>query len=103
VYLERLDLHSVRIRVQAKGTRFRVVEGEPAGVASHSFKVNTPRGGESVWFVTQVPEGAQALRLRMFGEDFCPEVLLALPKVGGVEASVLQAQLPPGHGPASKN
>lgn len=91
VYLERLDSASVRIRVLAQGTRLALLEGEPLGQPAYAFKVHTPGGSESLWLVTEVPEGAQALRVRLRGDLFNPEVVLTLPKPGNVEGSILQA------------
>lgn len=93
VYLERLEAGAIRVRVLAQGTRFGLVEGEPLGHPALAFKVQTPGGAESLWFVTQVPEGAQILRLRLRGGLFNPEVVVALPKPGQSEGTILQAVL----------
>ncbi|HJW31846.1 MAG TPA: hypothetical protein VJ505_00635 [Holophagaceae bacterium] len=90
VFAERLDATTLRLRVVAKDMRIGFLEGEPLGYPAHSFKVRAPHGSSDLRLVTVVPEGATSLRLRLQGDDVSPEVLVPLPKPGGVEPVILQ-------------
>ncbi len=90
VFAERLDATTLRLRVVAKDMRIGFLEGEPLGYSTHSFKVRAHHGSSDLRLVTVVPEGATALRLKLQGDDVSPEVLVQLPKPGGVEPVILQ-------------
>lgn len=98
VYLERLDATSLRVRVLAQGTRFAQVEGEPLGQPEFRFNASARGGSGDLRLVTEVPEGARLLRLRLHGEAFSPEVLLHLPKAGEAAGVLLQTD----HAPVEK-
>ncbi len=90
VYLERLDASSLRVRLVAQGTRFQALEGEPMGFERYAFRSRAPQGTTDLRLVTYVPEGCATLRIRLLGQDFAPEVVLPLPKVGEASGTVLQ-------------
>ena len=103
VYVERLDAGSLRLRVLSQGMRFGLVEGEVLGHPSYGFKARALRGTSEIRLVTEVPEGATVIRLRIQGDDFSPEVLVRLPKAGETAGVILQSEVGPPSGPASKS
>lgn len=83
VLAERVDAHTIRLRIKSLGAGFKTVEAfsKEAGGA-YEIKASTPQMMDSFDTTSLMPAEAASLHVAISGEMFAPKVVVPIPKAG---------------------
>ena len=82
VMVERKDATTLRLRVKTVGVGFKFIEAESFPSHTGIIKADTPQMMDSFDGTALIPADATELAVRLAGEQFSPQLRIAIPKAG---------------------